>query len=41
MLPLMNKRTKEERAMAAMAKRMVVNCVRNTALEKFHAGQAP
>ena len=41
MLRLMNNRSKEERAMAAMTKRMVVNCVRNTALENFHAGQAP
>ena len=37
----MNKRSKEERALAAMTKRMVVNCVRNTVLEHFHAGRAP
>lgn len=37
----MNNRSKEERALATVTKRMVVNCVRNTALEHFHAGRAP
>lgn len=37
----MNNRSKEERALATVTKRMVVNCVRNTVLEHFHAGKGP
>lgn len=37
----MNNRSKEERALAIVTKRMVVNCVRNTVLKHFHAGKAP
>ncbi len=37
----MNDRNKQERAFSAMTKQMVVNCVRNTMLEQFHAGHAP
>lgn len=37
----MNNRSKEERALATVTKRMVVNCVRNTVLENFHAGRGP
>jgi hypothetical protein len=41
MLRSMNTRTKEERGIAAVTKRLVVNCVRNTILEHFHAGHGP
>lgn len=41
MLRFMNARTKEERGVATVTKRLVVNCVRNTILEDFHAGRGP
>ncbi len=37
----MNNRNKEERALAQATRQLVVNCVRNTVLEHFHAGRAP